>query len=176
FRGDEVLRLVASLERYSKPPRAGAVFGAAREAGLDLPEASSVSEPPGQGLRGLVAGRQVEITSRKKLLAQRPELKAALPTAGGGLECVVEIDGLYAATLRFRDEPRAEGAPFITHLGSKHRFDRVLLVSGDRESEVRYLADRVGIQEVYFSQSPEQKLELVRAETRRASTVYVGDG
>src|SRR5262249_21234082 len=46
----------------------------------------------------------------------------------------------------------------------------------DRESEVRYLAERVGIEEVHAGQSPEQKLELVRAEIRRANTVFLGDG
>ena len=51
-----------------------------------------------------------------------------------------------------------------------------MLVSGDRESEVRYLAEQVGIEHVYFSQSPEQKLELVRKETKSAKTVYLGDG
>jgi P-type E1-E2 ATPase len=52
----------------------------------------------------------------------------------------------------------------------------VLLVSGDRESEVRYLADAVGIREVHFSQTPEQKVDLVRAETAKAPTLFMGDG
>ena len=51
-----------------------------------------------------------------------------------------------------------------------------LLVSGDRESEVRYLAELVGIHEVRCSQSPEQKLAIVPEETQRANTVFVGDG
>ena len=41
---------------------------------------------------------------------------------------------------------------------------------------MRYLAEKVGITEVYSSQSPEQKLALVREETRRANTVFMGDG
>jgi P-type E1-E2 ATPase len=41
---------------------------------------------------------------------------------------------------------------------------------------VRYVADLVGIREVHFSQSPEQKLALVRAETARAPTLFLGDG
>jgi P-type E1-E2 ATPase len=52
----------------------------------------------------------------------------------------------------------------------------VMLVSGDRESEVRYLAEQVSIKHVCFSQSPEQKLELVRKETKATKTVYLGDG
>ena len=127
-------------------------------------------------MRGTVGGRTVEITSRKNLAAGHPEVITARPPTSDGLECVIIVDGRLAATLRFRDEPRTEGASFINHLGPKHHFDRVMLVSGDRESEVRYLAARVGIQEIRFGQSPEQKLELVRIETQGANTVFLGDG
>jgi P-type E1-E2 ATPase len=92
------------------------------------------------------------------------------------MECVILVDGVYAATYRFRDEPRAEGASFIRHLRPKHLFRKVMLVSGDRESEVRHLADRVGIQEVYAGKSPEDKLAIVRAETAKARTLFLGDG
>jgi P-type E1-E2 ATPase len=51
-----------------------------------------------------------------------------------------------------------------------------MLVSGDRESEVRWLADVVGIREVHAGIQPEGKLALVEAATREAPTVYVGDG
>jgi P-type E1-E2 ATPase len=123
-----------------------------------------------------VSGRSVQVTSRKKFLAADPEEAGKLPAASEGLECVVLIDGRYAAALRFHDQARADGAPFIHHLNRRHGIDRVILASGDRESEVRYLAETVGIREVYAGQTPEQKLELVRAETRRANTVYLGDG
>jgi heavy metal translocating P-type ATPase len=176
FERADVLGLVASLESYSKHPLAGAVLAGARAEGVAWPEASQVREPPGEGLRGTVAGREVQVTSRKKLLAQDPRLESELPPVGGGLECMILVDGHYAATLRFRDEPRSDGAPFIRHLGPRHQFDRVMLVSGDRESEVRDLAERVGITETYASQSPEQKLEIVRDETRTAPTVFLGDG
>jgi heavy metal translocating P-type ATPase len=176
FTEADVLALVASLERYSKHPLAAAVLEAARRAGVTLRDAAQVSERPGEGLRGVVAGRTVQITSRKSLLAGQPQAAAELPAVKGGLECVVLVDDRYAATVRFRDQPRAEGAAFISHLGPRHHFNRLLLVSGDRESEVRYLADQVGIRDVYSSQSPEQKLELVRAETKQAGTVFLGDG
>lgn len=173
---NEVLALVASLERYSRHPLAGAVLRTAKERGLRTDNATEVREPPGQGLIGEVAGRSVRVTGRPKLLAKEPELATELPPPAAGLECVALIDGRYAATLRFRDRPRPGGRPFIRHLGSKHGFDRVLLVSGDRETEVQYLAALVGITEVYGGQSPEQKLARVCAETARANTVFMGDG
>jgi cation transport ATPase len=168
----EVLRLVAGLERYSRHPLAGAVLRAAETRGLKVPDPAEVREPPGQGLTGSVDGRIVQVTGRGKV----PELAAVLPPVVGGLECVALVDGRYAGTLRFRDRPRAGGRPFITHLGAKHAFDRVMLVSGDREAEVKYQAERVGIPEVFAGQSPEEKLALVRAETAKANTVFVGDG
>lgn len=172
----EVLTLVASLERYSKHPLSRAIIAAAKEQGLTLPEASDVSEQPGQGLLGTVAGHQLQITSRNKLISQNLPGTDQLPPIAGGLECVVVLDGHYAAALRFRDAPRAESRSFVNHLAPKHHFDRVMIISGDRESEVRYLAEQVGITEVHAQKSPEEKLAIVRAETAKAKTLYVGDG
>jgi heavy metal translocating P-type ATPase len=172
----DVLTLVAGLERYSKHPLARAILDAAKAEGIPPPEAAEVAEPPGQGLRGTVTGRTVQVTSRNQAVAQNLAGVEQLPPIAGGLECVVAIDGRYAGVLRFRDAPRAESRSFVRHLGPKHQFTRVLLVSGDRESEVRYLAGQVGITEIHAEQSPEQKLALVRAETAKAKTLYVGDG
>ncbi|MGE0610383.1 MAG: heavy metal translocating P-type ATPase [Pirellulales bacterium] len=172
----ELLGLVASLERYSKHPLAEAIMSAAAKSNATLAQAAEISEPPGQGMRGVVRGREVRITSRKHLLREQPELETALPPIVGGMECLLLIDGQYAGTYRFRDEPRKEGATFIHHLGPSHRFRKVMLVSGDRESEVRYLAERVGITDIHASQSPEDKLAIVRAETAAAPTVFLGDG
>ena len=176
FEQKEVLTLVASLERYSKHPLARAILAAAKKAGIVLPEATEVGEAPGQGLRGTVSGRQVRITSRTKLVAQNIAGADKLPPVAGGLECLVVIDQRYAAALRFRDAPRADSRPFVSHLGPKHHFARVMLVSGDRESEVCYLAEQVGITEVHAEKSPEEKLVIVREETSKAKTLYVGDG
>jgi heavy metal translocating P-type ATPase len=176
FAQPEVLTVVASLERYSKHPLARAILAAATEGALQLPEATEVSEEPGQGLRGTVAGHHLQITSRGKLAAQGVAGADQIPPVGGGLECVVAIDGRYAAALRFRDAPRAESRSFVKHLGPKHRFHRVMIVSGDRVSEVRYLAEQVGITEIHAEKSPEEKLAIVRKETDAAKTLYVGDG
>ncbi len=172
----KVLALVASLERYSKHPLAHAIVEAAEHEGLEVPEANQVSEKPGQGLRGVVDGHRMLITSRNKLKPEHIQDFRELPATSGGLECVVVIDEKFAGVLRFRDAPRSDSHSFIHHLGPKHQFNRVMLVSGDRESEVKYLAEEVGITEIHAEQSPEQKLAIVRAETAKAKTLYVGDG
>ena len=172
----DVLRWGATVERYSKHPLARAVCNGAAERGIAPGEASDISERAGDGLRGTVAGRRLRVTSRKILTAEQSPDLARLPPAEPGMECVIFVDERYAATLQFRDEPRRDGAPFIKHLGPKHLFRKLMLVSGDRLSEVQYLADKVGIREIYAGQSPEQKVEIVRRETAQAPTLFIGDG
>jgi heavy metal translocating P-type ATPase len=170
----DVLSLVAAIEQYSKHPLAAAILAEARMEGIALPPASAISERPGDGLNGVVLGHSVQVTGRRGI--ERLTRGAALPPPGPGLECLVILDGTYAATYRFQDKAREESRPFVSHLGPKHSFERVILVSGDREAEVRYLAESVGIEEVYGGQTPEQKAAIVAEETRRAPTVFVGDG
>jgi heavy metal translocating P-type ATPase len=163
-----VLRWAASIEQYSKHPLAGAIVRAT--AGTPLPRAAKISERPGEGLTGEVEGRRLRITGRDKVEG------LPLPPLAGGLECVVLVDGAYAGTFRFRDEPREASRSFVGHLAPRHAVLKTMLVSGDRKSEVRYLAEKVGIRDVFAEQSPEQKLELVRRETALAPTLFLGDG
>jgi P-type E1-E2 ATPase len=137
---------------------------------------TEISEPPGAGLRGIVGEHQVQILSRGALKRSVAIDADQLPPPGAGLECVVVVDNRYVALYRFRDEPRREGQSFIKHLRPQHAFTRVMIVSGDRESEVHYLADRLGIKEVHAEKTPEEKVIIVRAETQAARTLYVGDG
>lgn len=172
FSKDEVLRAMNGIERYSKHPLSGAVQEAADQAGLPADPVSEISERPGEGLKGIVANRTVWITSRKHV----KHLDLALPPMTSGLECVVLINGVYAALCRFHDEPREESRSFIKHLKPKHAVSRVMIVSGDRDREVRRLAEQVAIEEVHSAKSPEEKVAIVRQESKEAPTLFLGDG
>src|SRR5260370_10088548 len=96
---------------------------------------------------------------------------ALLPPVAPGMECILMLDGKYAATFRFRDAPRQESRSFIRHLAPKHKVSRVILLSADRETEVRYLAGKVGIAEALFGKSPDEKVIIVTEEAKRAPTL-----
>ena len=57
-----------------------------------------------------------------------------------------------------------------------HHVERITILSGDRDSEVRYLAEVVGIQDVYSGLEPQDKLRMVREETEKRPTLFLGDG
>ena len=173
---EALLRLLASLEQYSKHPLSSAITQAATERRLVLQDVAEVREEPGKGLLGQVAEHRLEVTSRKALITRQPDSVTYLPPTQSGLECVLLVDEQYAGTFQFRDQPRSDGKNFVNHLGPRHKINRVILISGDRIEEVQHLAQQVGIKEIYASQSPEQKLELVKKETAKAKTFFVGDG
>jgi P-type E1-E2 ATPase len=167
-----VLPVVAALERYSRHPLAAPILEAAAHAGSPLPNVDWIREEPGRGLRGHVDGADVLVTSRA-YAATLVDVPCGEQT---GLECVVLVGGRFAAVLRFHDVARRESRGFVRHLGPHHGMDRVLIVSGDREAEVRRLAASVSIADVHAGVSPEEKLAIVRAETARARTIFIGDG
>jgi P-type E1-E2 ATPase len=172
FARDAVLPMIAAMEQYSRHPLAAAIVAAAAAARYPLPDVESIREEPGVGLHARVAGADVLITNRSHA-EKRFELPPAPAT---GLECVIVIGDRFAAVFRFHDVARADSRGFVTHLGPRHGFTRVLLVSGDRAPEVQRLAEAVAITRVYAETSPEEKVRIVRDETARAKTLFIGDG
>lgn len=171
-----ILQNAASLERYSKHPLASAIVIAAKKNNLLLLDATSVTEPPGKGLGGIIGKNKIFITHRKNILEEFPEMANHLPPSASGLECIIMMNDKYVATIRFRDVPRKETKSFISHLKPFHQFKKIMLVSGDRESEVKYLGTLLNLSEIHASQTPQQKLEIVRNEMKDDPTLFMGDG
>jgi heavy metal translocating P-type ATPase len=169
----DVLQIAASLEQYSKHPLAPAVVAAANQEKLPLFAPQDVFEFPGEGLRAHIEGHVVSLTGRGKLPA---DVGDRISNAASGLECVVLIDGTLAGLMRFHDEPRKETKPFLQHVKSLHGIRNVVLLSGDRPSEVAAFAANMGITQKYGGKSPEEKVAIVKELTANQPTLYIGDG
>lgn len=164
----EVLALAAAVEEYSRHPLAHALIEAAK--GLELPAVTEVREEPGKGLVAQAGGHEVRLTSR----AAVPNLPRA--KAETGMESIMLIDGEYAATFTFHDEPRSQAEEFISHLPRQHAVQRSMILSGDRQAEVERLASSVGISEAHGNMSPEEKLAIVKECAAGGPTLFLGDG
>jgi heavy metal translocating P-type ATPase len=172
----DVLGYAASLEQYSRHPLAQAIMDAARSWNLPIQVPREVSEKPGEGLSGKIDGLRIHITGRSQAVKAGLVSISELPPVESGLECLIMVDGRLAAVLGFHDEPRAESGSFIRHLQPKHKAQEIVLLSGDRKSEVEHLAQIVGIEHIYAGAAPEEKLKLVSEQTKRYKTLFVGDG
>lgn len=180
----EVVRLAASLDQHSAHALAEAlVHGAVRD-GLALSPPTDTRETPGQGIVGVVEGRQVAVGSGAWLeqLGYEGARHASRALDGaatvGRAKVVVGVDGALSGVIVMADHIRPEAtqlADALRDVGIQH----VALVSGDR----REIADEVGrlvdVDVVYAEQSPEDKLDVVRAiraQERLRPVVMVGDG
>jgi heavy metal translocating P-type ATPase len=168
----EVVSLLASLEQYSRHPLARAVVNYAKEKHIDLQPVTLIREKPGEGLIGTVNNSELRVTGRHSATREGILLQEGVR----GLECLLWINRSLAAHLIFRDNPRVESKPFVKHLAGRHGINKVMIVSGDRASEVSHLAKSLGITNVHAEISPEGKLALVQAERAHSHVVFVGDG
>ena len=87
----------------------------------------------------------------------------------------VTIDGRFAGTLALADPIKATTPEAIAEL---HRLGlRVVMVTGDRETTARAVAQQLGLDGVHAGVTPARKQELVREHRRRGeSVVFAGDG
>ena len=150
--GEEgLLALAAALQTASAHPFAAAIVRAAERTGARVPPAAEARAVPGQGVRGVVAGREIGLGN-----ARLARAFAADPAAYDGFVRVEEGRG---ATVVFLVEPgrvlgaialadpvrprAAEAVARVRALGCEP-----ILLTGDAVAPARAVADSVGIERV----------------------------
>ncbi|MFF0504272.1 heavy metal translocating P-type ATPase [Streptomyces fimicarius] len=175
---DEVMRLAGAVEQGSEHPLGRAITACARRAAGDddLPAVTGFRATAGIGVRGTVAGREVEV-----LTPDGVELPAALRVARERADDVartavlVRVDEVPAGVVEIADLVRPGSYRAVDRL--RRLGVRPVLATGDRAPVARAVAEDLGIAEVHARCTPEGKAELVRrlrAEGRRVAVV--GDG
>ena len=180
----EVLRLAASVDRMSAHVLGEALVRAARESALDLGLPSDVTEEPGQGIVGTLDGHRVVVGSRTFLRSQGYDSDAvvgaslAVGRGSGEAHVLVGVDGHPAGVIVMADELRPDADRIVDRLRAE-RVRHVAMVSGDRRSVAERIGAVLGVDRVYADQSPEDKLEVVRAlrdDPKLSPVIMVGDG
>ena len=175
---DELLRLAASLDQLSVHALAEALVHGAEQRGQVLSFPESVEERPGQGIDGVVDGRRVAVGSGKLLHALGYSGEPEPDGEPGRSRVLVGVDGHLAGAIVLADRPREDAGALTAQLrdaGIRH----VAMVTGDRAAVAEQIGAGLGIDRVYADQSPEQKLEVVRAlqaNPELAPVMMVGDG
>ena len=180
FAEDEVLRLVASLERGSEHPLAAAIVEGAGERGIDLPAASDFQSHTGKGVTGTVDERPVAL-GNKALLADLGIASEALEPqadehrARGEGVMFVAIDGQLAGLVIVADPIKESAAEAIAEL---HRDGiRIVMVTGDNRRTAEAVARQVGLDEVMAEVLPDQKQAKVEELRKQGHRVAMaGDG
>jgi heavy metal translocating P-type ATPase len=179
---DRLLWFAASLDQVSQHVLAAAVVLAALQRGCELTLPSDVSEQPGEGIRGIVAGHAVAVGKASwcgidALTGMPGWVKAARRRArlDGALTVFIAVDSVPAGVLLLDDPVRPDAGRTIRALRDGG-ISRVVMVTGDRAEVADEVGIVIGVDEVLAERTPAEKLDAVRLERRRAPTIMVGDG
>ena len=186
FEPDELLRLAASLDQVSAHALAEALVHGAQARGLALSFPEQPEEQLGQGVAGVVEGRRITVGSAGWLQERGIDAQATHALAdrldtesgAGRAKILVGINGELAGAIVMADHARADAAGLTDRLravGVRH----VAMVTGDRQAAANEVGRELGVDRVHAEQSPEQKLEVVRAlqaDPAMRAVVMVGDG
>jgi Cu+-exporting ATPase len=177
---NDLLRLVASLERASEHPLAEALTAGANERGVQLVEAQSFRSHTGRGVVGKVEGREVAVGNQALL----DELKIAsaelLPRAEelrreGQTVMLVAVDGKPAGLVGVADPVKPSSVEAIGELRAQGI--HIVMLTGDSRTTAEAVARKLGIDEFEAEVLPEKKAEVVkRLQAGGRIVAMAGDG
>ena len=162
---EELVRLAAAAERFSSHPVARCV---AQEAHEDAP-ARLIYEKPGMGVKAEVEGKTVLAGNRRLLAAEGVEA----PDIEGSV--FVAADGTFIGSLVVGDDVKPSAAPAVQEL-RRMGFSKTVMLSGDRPQPAEAVGREVGLDEVYSSLLPAEKVERMQKLSQSGKPIYTGDG
>jgi heavy metal translocating P-type ATPase len=172
----DILSFAAALDQASKHPVAQAIVAAAKARGLVLPVPTEVTETPGEGVTGRVAGRDVAVGGDSFVRTHTGEPgERHSPGAAGSVLVTVAVDGRIAGHLVMSD-PLREGTPAMLAELRRGGIARILLATGDRREVAERVTEGLGLDGLRAGLTPDQKVLLVLTERKNGPVMMVGDG
>nr|MCU0338087.1 heavy metal translocating P-type ATPase [Sediminibacterium sp.] len=163
--GENACKQIAySLEKYSTHPLAKAI-STQWKTKEDI-RFSNITEEKGLGINAVDKEGNTYSASSYKAVAH-------LTTEKNHNIYLVKNNELLG-TINLQDEIRPEAAMMIKGLQLKGI--KTILLSGDLQSKCDFVAQQLGIDEVFAEQSPAQKLAKIETLSATAPTAMVGDG
>ena len=175
----EALRLGAAVEALSEHPIARAIVEGARQRGIEVPPADRFHSHAGLGVEAVVDGRAVRVGRHGFVgdgdTPQGLERAAADMEASGRTVVWMGVDGGARAVFAVADEIKGSSPAAIQEL---HDLDlETVMLTGDRESTARSIAQKLGIDRVLAEVLPGEKVDEVRRlQESGLKVAMVGDG
>jgi len=175
-----LLRLVASLERVSEHPLAGAIVAGARERNIGLSPVQQFASTTGEGVSGQVEGRRVAVGNLRyleRLGVDAGVLRAKgdeLRLGGQTVMCVV-IDGRASGLIGVADPVKPTTREAIDALHRERV--KVVMLTGDNRTTAEAVGRSVGIDAIEADVLPDAKASIVKQlQQRRERVAMAGDG
>ncbi len=176
----ELIRLAASVERFSEHPLATAIVAKGNAAGSALVDPVGFNAIAGHGIEATVDGRHI-VAGSARLMTDAGHGLGAAEQAGerlaedGKTVVFVAIDRSIAGVIGIADTIRdgsREAVETLHGLGLE-----VIMITGDNEKTAQAIAAEVGIDRVLAQVLPEDKqAEVRKLQAEGKMVAMVGDG
>ncbi len=171
---DALMSYASGIEQYSVHPFAQAIVKKSQ----DIPQAESVKEFPGKGMKGIVSGHDILIGKLDWILEEGMQLEigSIKQTYQSGESMLgLCIDGSPHAIFIFADTIRDTSKEIIQTLHDD--LLQTMILSGDQESTVKTIADNLGMKQYHAGLLPHEKLEKISGLQKAGHRLaMIGDG
>jgi P-type Cu+ transporter len=177
---NDLLRLVASLERSSEHPLAAAIVKTAEERGLILSAASDFESITGKGVTGHIDGRSVAVGNASLFAAKKLSTESLSRLAEdlrrrGQTVMLAAVDGKAAGLIAVADPIKPSAREAVASL--KRSGLRLVMLTGDNRATAEAIAKELGIAEFEAEVLPDKKSTIVKRLQSEGHTVAMaGDG
>ncbi|REC80164.1 cadmium-translocating P-type ATPase [Chryseobacterium elymi] len=173
FNKEEILKLVNALESKSTHPVATAIHNYAGEIDHSLP-LENVEEIAGHGLKASVNGKELLVGNFKLM----DKFNITYDTNHANIVytlIAIAYDKKFAGYITIADSIKSDAKETVDNL---HRMGvKATMLSGDKSTVVKYVADQLGIDSAFGDLLPEDKVNKVKEIKAKNQTVaFVGDG
>lgn len=170
----ELIRLAAGLEQHSEHYIAQGLIRKTKEYKITIPKAEKFNYLPGQGLEGIVEGKNITIAGPNYLRTQNI-LNPYSEDEASGTVVFILIEKKVAGYFIFFDQIREESLEAISTLKAKGI--KNLLLTGDNENVARKVCDELKMDGYLANVLPHDKLEKVKELQNKGEFVAMtGDG
>ncbi len=173
FSKDQILKMVNTLESKSTHPVATAIHNYAGEIDHSLP-LENVEEIAGHGLKATIEGKELLVGNFK--LMDKFSIRYDVNHANIVYTVIaIAYDKKFAGYMTIADTIKADAKETVDNL---HKMNvKATMLSGDKSTVVKYVADQLGIDSAFGDLLPEDKVNKVKEIKAKNQTVaFVGDG
>ncbi|HCN50928.1 MAG TPA: cadmium-translocating P-type ATPase [Chryseobacterium sp.] len=173
FNKNEILQMVNVLESKSTHPVATAIHNYVGDINYSIP-LENVEEIAGHGLKATVNEKELLVGNFK--LIDKFNIRYDINHANIVYTVIaVAYDNMFAGYITIADSIKEDAKETVDNL---HKMNvKATMLSGDKGTVVKYVADQLGIDNAFGDLLPEDKVNKVKEIKARNQTVaFVGDG
>jgi len=180
IREDDILITAASAEKSSEHPLAESIINKAEEKGLTLKESKDFEAVPGQGLKAVVEGSNINIGNLKLMNTLNVALKSSESDVDrlskeGKTPLIVADNEKVLGIIAVADTIKATSKQAVEAM--KAMGVNVVMLTGDNKQTAEAIRKQVGIDMAISDVMPEDKeKEVKRLQGENSRVAMVGDG